>query len=121
MRNGNFNGLRVLALESRRAKEMAKLIEIRGGIPTVAPAMRELPLDDNPQALAFASALFRGEYDMVIFLTGTGARTLLSVVETVHSREDFLQALRRTKVVARGPKPTGVSAGVAGAGCLVRA
>ena len=37
-----FNGLRVLALESRHAKEIAKLIASYGGLATVAPAVREV-------------------------------------------------------------------------------
>src|ERR1700674_1761358 len=103
-----FTGLRVLALESRRAPEMAKLIATYGGQPIVAPAMREVPLESNKEALAFAAALFAGEFDMAIFLTGVGTRALLSVVETTYKRDDYLAALRRLKVVARGPKPIAV-------------
>jgi uroporphyrinogen-III synthase len=100
-----FAGLRVLALESRRAAELSKLISSYGGVPVVAPAMREVPLESNKEALAFAAGLFAGEFDMVIFLTGVGARALLAVVETTHKREDYVMALRRLKIVARGPKP----------------
>jgi uroporphyrinogen-III synthase len=100
-----FDGLRVLALESRRAAELAKLITTYGGQPTVAPSMREVPLESNKEALAFAAALLGGEFDMVIFLTGVGTRALLSVVETVHGRGKYIAALQRVKVVARGPKP----------------
>jgi uroporphyrinogen-III synthase len=100
-----FAGLRVLALESRRAAELSKLISTYGGLPVVAPAMREMPLESNKEALAFAAGLFAGEFDMVIFLTGAGARALLAVVETTHKREDYVAALQRLKVVARGPKP----------------
>lgn len=104
----NFQGLRVLALESRRAQEMAKLIESYGGRATIAPAMREVPLESNGEALAFASALFNGEFDMMIFLTGVGTRALASVVDTVYPREQFVAALKRVKVAARGPKPLAV-------------
>jgi len=100
-----FDGLRVLALESRRAPELAKLISTYGGKPLVAPSMREVPLESNKEALAFAARLLAGEFDMVIFLTGVGARTLLGVVETVHDRGMYVAALQRVKVVARGPKP----------------
>ncbi len=97
--------MRVLALESRRAAELAKLVGTYGGEPVVAPAMREVPLESNKEALAFAKALFAGEFDMVIFLTGVGTRALLSVVETAYKREEYIAALQRVKVVARGPKP----------------
>jgi uroporphyrinogen-III synthase len=100
-----FDGLRVLALESRRAAELAKLITTYGGHPLVAPSMREVPLESNKEALAFAAGLLAGEFDMVIFLTGVGTRALLGVVETVHDRGNYIAALQRVKVVARGPKP----------------
>jgi uroporphyrinogen-III synthase len=100
-----FAGLRVLALESRRAPELAKLIATYGGEAVVAPAMREVPLESNKEALAFAKAFLAGEFDMVIFLTGVGARALLGVVETAYKRDEYIAALQRVKVVARGPKP----------------
>ncbi|MGA8765629.1 MAG: uroporphyrinogen-III synthase [Candidatus Acidiferrales bacterium] len=98
-------GLRVLSLESRRAPEMAKLIENYGGRAVVAPSMREVPLESNTEALAFARTLAANCFDMVIFLTGVGTRALARVVETVYPLDQFAAALRRAIVVARGPKP----------------
>jgi uroporphyrinogen-III synthase len=103
-----FDGLRVLALESRRAPELAKLISNYGGEAVVAPSMREVPLESNKEALAFAAALFAGEFDIVIFLTGVGTRALLGVVQTSYKREDYIAALQRVIVVPRGPKPIAV-------------
>jgi uroporphyrinogen-III synthase len=108
MPQASFQGLRVLALESRRANEIAKLIRTQGGEPTVAPAMREIPLASNHEALKFAASLLRGEYDLVIFLTGAGIRCLLNIVQTEYDRDAFLAALRGVKVAARGPKPSAV-------------
>ena len=70
----NFQGLRVLALESRRANEVASLIATYGGEPLVAPALREVPLESSPEALRFAAALVDGTIDIAIFLTGVGVR-----------------------------------------------
>jgi uroporphyrinogen-III synthase len=98
-------GLRVLSLESRRATEMAKLILNYGGSAIVAPSMREVPMESNTEALAFARALGAGGFDMVIFLTGVGTRALARVIATVYPIEQFVAALRRVAVVARGPKP----------------
>ena len=97
--------LRVLSLESRRAPEMAKLIENYGGRAIMAPSMREVPLESNTEALAFARTLAANGFDMVIFLTGVGTRALARVVETIYPLEQFAGALRRITVVARGPKP----------------
>src|SRR3990172_6706992 len=81
-----LEGLRVLSLESRRAEQMAKLIENHGGIPVSAPSMREVPLGENPAALAFAADLFAGKFDAVIFLTGVGTRILFGAVASMHPR-----------------------------------
>jgi len=94
-----------LALESRRAPELAKLIATYGGEPIVAPSMREVPLVSNNEALAFVTRLLAGEFDMVVFLTGVGARALLGVAEKAHERNEYVAALQRVRVVARGPKP----------------
>ena len=88
---------------------MASLVTTYGGQPITAPSMREVPLETNTEALAFADALGRGEFDVVILLTGVGTRALVAVVEGVRgSREHFIDALRQTRVVARGPKPVAV-------------
>jgi uroporphyrinogen-III synthase len=100
--------LRVLALESRRATEMAKLIENYGGRAIVAPSMREVPLESNTEAMEFAQALSGQGFDIVIFLTGVGTRLLARVAESIYPREQFVAALGRASVVARGPKPVAV-------------
>lgn len=107
MAHASFDGLRVLSLESRRAKEVAKLIKTYGGEPFVVPSMREVPLESNYAALQFAASLMAGEFDMVVFFTGVGVRALLDIVETKYNREDFLKALRKTRIAVRGPKPQG--------------
>jgi uroporphyrinogen-III synthase len=106
MTAGSFNGLRVLALESRRAREIAKLIENLGGVPIVAPSLREVALESNQEALEFARNLLAGDVDMVVFTTGVGVRALVSAVESVCSREEFARRLNDVVVVARGPKPS---------------
>jgi uroporphyrinogen-III synthase len=104
----NFQGLTVLTLESRRGQEMSRLIETYGGKPLHAPAMREVPLSSNVEALKFADALFEGKFDVVIFLTGVGARALSNVLESSYPAEKILAALRKVFVIARGPKPVAV-------------
>jgi uroporphyrinogen-III synthase len=95
-------------LESRRSQEMAALVTTYGGAPIVAPALREVPLESNPQALAFADALIRGEFAIVILLTGVGTRALLEVVQGAGKRDAFVTALAKTRTVVRGPKPLAV-------------
>jgi uroporphyrinogen-III synthase len=100
-----FDGLRVISLESRRATEMGELIRRQGGDPFVAPSMREAPIQNNTEAFEFAERLFRGEFDLMIFLTGVGARALSKVLASRYPEERFAEALRKIAVAARGPKP----------------
>jgi predicted peroxiredoxin len=101
MSESGFAGLRVLSLESRRSQEMEKLISNFGGRPLMAPSMREVPLEANTAVFDFASALIEGNIDVVIFLTGVGARVLTRMVETKYSKEEFVTALSSVPVVAR--------------------
>ena len=41
-------------------------------------------------------------------MTGVGARALSRVVETIYSHDQFVDALRKIHVIARGPKPAAV-------------
>jgi uroporphyrinogen-III synthase len=105
----SFNGLRVLILESRRGRELGLIVTSYGGQPLVAPSMREVPLESNAEATAFAADLVAGEFDVVILLTGVGARALLDIVQRAHgTRKKFVDALSETVVIARGPKPLAV-------------
>lgn len=104
----NFQGRTVLTIESRRGPEMSRLIETYGGKAMHAPAMREVPLSSNTEALQFADSLIEGKIDAVIFLTGAGARALANVLEGAHPKEEFLEALQKVTIIARGPKPLAV-------------
>src|ERR1700682_2845354 len=100
-----FDGLRVVSFESRRAAEMGELIRRQGGEPFIAPSMREAPIENNPEAFEFAERLFRGEFDLMIFLTGVGTRALDKVLASRYPAGNFAEALRKITVAARGPKP----------------
>ncbi len=102
----NFGGLRVAAFESRRAGELAALVERMGGVPSVSPSMREIPLPQNPEAVDFANRLITGQIEVVIFMTGVGVRHLVSQVERHVDRKRFLEALSDVVTITRGPKPT---------------
>jgi uroporphyrinogen-III synthase len=98
-------GLTVLSFESRRAAEMAELIRRHGGEPVTAPSMREVALERNAAAFELLRALEEGEIDVVLLLTGVGTRTLAAAVAERCPAERLAELLRRTVVVARGPKP----------------
>ncbi len=103
--NFSFNGLRVTAFESRRAKEIEKLILYHGGVPRVAPSMREVLLSESADAVKFAGNLINGKFDIVILMTGVGTRSLAEAVSKKYPLDKFTRALGKTRIVARGPKP----------------
>src|SRR5258708_3570095 len=102
----SFQGLRVVALESRRAEEMTTLIRKQGGDPFVAPSMREVELAERTAALEFGGRILAGEFDGLILLTGVGTRILWRALETRFAAAEMLAAWRSVTLVARGPKPT---------------
>ena len=109
MAQPSFGGLRVLVLESRRARELGLIVASYGGEPLVAPSMREVPIESNAEAVRFIDDLIAGEFDVVILLTGVGSRVLLDIVQRVQgTRKRLIEALKDAVVVCRGPKPLAV-------------
>src|SRR5262245_53701306 len=106
--SANFNGLRVLSLESRRADAMEQLIRRHGGDPFVAPSVKEIPFEQHAEAYRWAERLMGGEFDLIVLMTGTGLAFLRDIVSERVPPEDFAAALRRVAIVSRGPKPVAV-------------
>jgi len=105
IRSAGFRGRTVLSLESRRSSEIATLIENYGGRALVAPATREVPASKSEDVSRFVTFLLEAKIDLVILLTGVGTRALARAAESFCTREQFIAALSRTSVLARGPKP----------------
>ncbi|QFP77871.1 uroporphyrinogen-III synthase [Deinococcus sp. AJ005] len=98
-----FGGLKVLSLESRRAEEMGTLIGKYGGVPVVAPSMREQKLDLTRALDAFERALAAGDIHALACMTGVGTRMFLRELAARDPRH--LDTLRGIQLVARGNKP----------------
>src|SRR5205085_2329590 len=98
-----FAGLRVLSLESRRAKEMEALIRREGGDPFLAPSVQERALDDHGDAIRFVERLEAQEYgrpnlEMNAALEKLGA----SVTPVVLYRWELPADVGPLKAAARG-------------------
>jgi uroporphyrinogen-III synthase len=105
MSGEGFGNLRVLSLESRRSREMGSLLANHSGQATVVASTREIPAGPNAEESSFAQRLVRGEFHIVIFMTGVGTRALAQAIEPACPREKLVAALSQVTVVARGPKP----------------
>ena len=100
-----LKNLNVVFFESRLSQTMADLIALNGGSPFPAPALKEVPLENNPQAFLFGEKIFKKEIDVIILLTGVGTRALVAVLETRYKREEIIAAFKSCQIVPRGPKP----------------
>ena len=87
---------------------METLILREGGVPFVAPSVREEALDAKDTALRFVEELEAGEFDMVICMTGIGLTLLRDTCAALMPVERLAAALRKTTIMSRGPKPVGV-------------
>jgi uroporphyrinogen-III synthase len=104
----SFEGLRVLSLESRRAAEIETLIRRQDGEPFVAPSVKERPLDDHTDAFRLLDELERREIEMLVLMTGTGLSFWRDVVAGRYPVSRADNALRKVKLLARGPKPSAI-------------
>jgi uroporphyrinogen-III synthase len=98
--------LRVCSFESRRQDEMASLIRRQGGEPTIAPSMREAPLEKHEPVFEFWKRLLAGEIDLVVLMTGVGTQAMFDILMTRMSREDVAAEMNRHPICIRGPKPS---------------
>ncbi len=101
----NFHGLAIASLESRRADDMARLIQRHGGVAHVSPSMREVPIEPNREAIDFAYRVITGHINVVIVMTGVGFRYLLRAIERHLDQQRFLDSLSDITTICRGPKP----------------
>ena len=105
MTESSLNGAVIAQFESRRASELENLIRRHGGNPWSAPALSEEPIDPGPAERAAIDRLARGDFDIVVLLTGVATRRLLDEASIAGHLDEARRALERATVVARGPKP----------------
>ena len=98
----------ICSFESRRAEEMCSLIERQGGRPLSAPSMREIPIEHNPEAIQIIQDIISDHFAAVILLTGVGTEALFDVARSQNLYAALLEALARTAIIIRGPKPAAV-------------
>jgi uroporphyrinogen decarboxylase len=100
-----FQGLRVGALESRLKAEMERLISNMGGVPFVAPSMKEVPVEEHAEVFKFWNFLDQGKIDLLILFTGVGTKTLVQILSSKIPQEKIIEKLKTVPLLVRGPKP----------------
>jgi uroporphyrinogen-III synthase len=99
-----LHGARVGLLESRMGTELAELVRRMGGVPVLAPAVREVPRHDD--TARFLDRLLAGRFAVVVLLTGAGVTALFREAERQGRLAGTVASLARATLVCRGSKPT---------------
>jgi uroporphyrinogen-III synthase len=102
---GPLENISVAILEHRFTKEFSTLFEKLGATVYACPILEEKPVENREELQSFIRHVLGGQIDMMIFLTGVGARFLVAESESMGERDAFLQALGNMTIVVRGPKP----------------
>ena len=103
----SLRGLTIAITGSRRASELAKIVENLGGKPYIAPTIGiEANLDKpNEAIMEFINKLVKQEADYVIFMTGPGVFSLIELARSIGMEAALLASLRKVTIVARSAKP----------------
>jgi uroporphyrinogen-III synthase len=98
-------GLRVGLLQTRYAPELATLVERIGGVPIVAPCLREVRNEDDDELRERLRAVISAPVHLFVFQTGVGTAALFDLAAEAGLAEPLSDAVHGALVVARGPKP----------------
>ena len=102
MGNG-LEGKRIAICGSRKIEEISTLIEKQGGVPIVRSLQGITFLAEKevePDLLKFVNE----GADWVIFTTGVGLESLVSLSDRLGLKDQFLHIIRQAKVASRGYK-----------------
>lgn len=87
-----------------QAKETAELVERLGGTPYIVP-MIEISFQMNRQEiLDFIHGITRGDFDLLIFLSVNGVRSLFSTAQEVGLAGNLSEEMTRVQVIAIGTR-----------------
>ena len=100
-----LENITVAITEHRYTKEFSTLFQRLGAHVDACPLLEEKPLENRDELRDFVRLVVSGNLDMMIFLTGVGAKFLISEAESIGLKEQFQGALDKLTVVVRGPKP----------------
>jgi uroporphyrinogen-III synthase len=97
--------LTIAILEHRFTREFSALLERFGATVYACPLLEEKPLENRDELEKFVRHAAAGGLDVMIFLTGVGAKFLVSAAESIALKNEFVEALNQITIVVRGPKP----------------
>ena len=103
-----LTGFTVGITAARRAEEFAALLERRGAGVLHAAAIRIIPLVDDEQLRHATEAVLADPPDVMIATTGIGFRGWIEAADGWGLADELVGKLAGTRILARGPKATGI-------------
>lgn len=100
-------GTKVLVTAQRRAGDLAVALERRGASVTIAPSIGVESHIDEPALLEQTRRIIADGVDVVVVTTGIGFRGWLETADAADLATELVAALRKTRLIARGPKASG--------------
>jgi uroporphyrinogen-III synthase len=100
-----LENITVAVTEHRYTKEFAALFERVGATVYACPVLEERKVENRSGLQSFIQSACSGKIDVMIFLTGVGARFLIAEADSMGMKASFLAALDKGVIVVRGPKP----------------
>lgn len=100
-------GFTVAVTAARRAEELGAMLQRKGAAVVQAPAIRIVPLPDDTELLAVTKSIVDTAPDVVVATTGIGFRGWIEAAEGWGLSEALVNNLRKTTLLARGPKAKG--------------
>lgn len=106
----NLKGKRIAVPEMRELEIFASLLERRGAEVLRCPLVTIYDTPHSAQVLAFAVRVADGGFDDFVLITGEGLTRILSCINKHDPalQERFIEGLRKTRTITRGPKPARV-------------
>jgi len=101
-------GVTIGVTSDRRSGDMIATFERKGARVVHAPTMRIVPLAEDDQLLAETRDVIADPPEVVLVTTGIGLRGWVEAADAAGLAAPLLEVMARARVVARGPKATGV-------------
>jgi uroporphyrinogen-III synthase len=102
----SLGGITVAITSSRRALELASIVQKFGGIPYVAPT---IGIENNilltSQTNIFIETILKNKIHFFIFMTGLGVFNLFQNLKRSSQLDTVIERLRDTVVISRSNKP----------------
>lgn len=100
-----LNGYRILILESREEAQFSRLLTEQGADVVRCPMFTIRDAPDPAPVEAWIRRFTERPPDDLVLMTGEGLRRLIAVARRLGVEQDFVAAIGKARIFARGPKP----------------